>query len=232
MLTWIPDVLRAAGLVVVEWPGWEIRGRDAISVNGVVCHHTATGPGTSNEAVAQLLEKGRIDLPGPLSQLGLDRDGHYWMIAAGRSNHNGYGTWGNDSIGVEAFNDGRGEPWTAVQMESFARGCAALIGYLGLSIAEVRGHKETDPTRKIDPLFDMDAFRAQVASHLPPTSEEDDMQPFWIKVGTDPKGAFALPDGRVIDRLTAEEKSSLDAVFMVKAANQRQVDVVQNRINN
>lgn len=172
-LTWIPDILRAAGLVVVEYDGWESRTtRPAgLMVQGVVCHHTATKPSTSNVAVARLLANGRPDLKGPLCQLGLDRDGHYWMIAAGRGNHNGYGTWGNDSIGIEAYNDGVGEPWPDVQLDAYERGCAALLTHVGLTIAECRGHKETDPGRKVDPKnIDMDVFRAHVAEHM-----EDDV---------------------------------------------------------
>lgn len=174
MLTWIPEVLRDAGLVVVEYDGWRTRTTRAtgLTVEGVVCHHTATGPNVSNTAVARLLANGRSDLRGPLAQLGLDRDGHYWMIAAGRCNHNGYGTWGNNSIGIEAYNDGRGEAWPAVQIDAYERGCAALLSYTDLGIAECRGHKETDPGRKIDPRgIDMTAFRARVAEHM----EDDDM---------------------------------------------------------
>lgn len=178
MLTWIPDVLRAAGLVVVEYDGWQTRTTRAtgLTVHGVVCHHTVTPPSTSNTAVARLLANGRSDLKGPLSQLGLDRDGHFWMIAAGRCSHNGYATqpsppWGNDSIGIEAFNDGTGEPWPAVQVDAFQRGAAALLEHVGLTAAQCMGHRETDPGRKVDPRgIDMDAFRASVADLM-----EDDM---------------------------------------------------------
>lgn len=172
---WLPQVLRDAGLVVVEYDGWQTRTTrtTGLTVRGVVCHHTATRASTSNTAVARLLANGRPDLKGPLCQLGLDRDGHYWMIAAGRGNHNGYGTWGNDSIGIEAFNDGVGEPWPVAQLDAYQRGCAAILEHVGLSIAECRGHRETDPGRKVDPRgIDMDAFRARVAELM-----EDDMTP-------------------------------------------------------
>lgn len=172
MLTWLPDVLRAAGLVVVEFDGWQTRTtrQSGLTVEGVVCHHTATGPNVSNTAVARLLANGRSDLRGPLAQLGLDRDGHFWMIAAGRCNHNGFGEWGNDSIGIEAFNDGRGEPWPDVQIDAYVLGCAAILRHLDLDVSRCLGHKETDPNRKIDPTFDMRPFRARVADLL-----EDDM---------------------------------------------------------
>lgn len=207
MLTWLEDALNGAGLVVVPYPGWETRTTRAggLTVKGIVCHHTVTKPSTSNEAVARLLANGRRGLRGPLSHLGLDRDGHFWLIAAGRCNHNGYGTWGNDSIGIEAFNDGVGEPWPDKQIDAFERGCAALIHRCGLSIAEVRGHKETDPARKVDPRgIDMDTFRARVADHLnPPSKDEDDMAPYTLirvvgdtqvwRVASDGQSKVAVP---------------------------------------
>jgi len=62
-----------------------------------------------------LLTSGRPDLSGPLSQLGLGRDGTFFVIAAGRANHAGAGDWqgnttGNSSfIGIEAENTGHHE---------------------------------------------------------------------------------------------------------------------------
>lgn len=162
---WLGDVLRAAGLTVVELPGWRGRGRELGGIDGVVAHHTATGPGTSNQAVANLLRDGRSDLAGPLSQLGLDRLGRYWLIADGRCNHNGYGEWGNSSIGIEAYNTGVGEPWPAAQVDAYQRGAAAILTQIGLPASRVKGHKETDPGRKIDPAgIDMDTFRRNVAA--------------------------------------------------------------------
>lgn len=167
-LLWIPKILRAADLSVICLDGWETRGRADIVANGIVCHHTATSRSWSNARVANLLRDGRSDLSGPLSQLGLQRDGIYVMVAAGRANHNGYGTWGNDSIGIEAYNDGRGEQWNRVQMDAYARGCAALCAHLNYGVTRVKGHKETDPGRKIDPTFDMHEFRMSVERHLNP----------------------------------------------------------------
>lgn len=174
LLTWLADTLREAGCVVVEMDGWERRQtRTGFEPMGIVWHHTATPQSASDASVDRILRDGRSDLSGPLSQLGLRRDGSFVVVAAGRANHNGYGTWGNDSIGIEAYNDGRGEPWPAVQMAAYARGTAAICKRMGWGIAQVRGHKETDPGRKIDPLFNMDQARAAVASYL----EDDAMTP-------------------------------------------------------
>nr|QQZ49337.1 hypothetical protein JKL49_20110 [Phenylobacterium glaciei] len=44
-LTWLPDVLEAAGLKVAEQPGWMDRGVGNVGpTKGVICHHTAGGP--------------------------------------------------------------------------------------------------------------------------------------------------------------------------------------------
>lgn len=162
-LTWLADVLRAEGLNVYEDPGWQTRGRDLTTLHGIVWHHTATGPNWLDGHVLALLRHGRRDLPGPLAQLGLERDGTWVVVAAGRANHNGYGTWGNDSIGVEAYNDGLGEPWPKAQLDSYHRGTAAICRHLAWGADRVKGHRETDPRRKIDPTgIDMHAARARV----------------------------------------------------------------------
>lgn len=174
-LTWLPEVLEAAGLKVAETPGWRTRGRGAMGdVRGVMCHHTATAaPG--NMPTLNLLINGRHDLPGPLAQLGLGRDGTFYVIAAGRANHAGAGRWegivtGNSSfIGIEAEHSGRSaDPWPAVQVDAYQRGVAALLKKMGRNANMCCGHKEYAlPTgRKPDPTLDMPAFRNQVAALL------------------------------------------------------------------
>ena len=171
-LTWLPDVLRAAGLDVYEMPGCSTRGRSSITVQGVVGHHTATGPRWADGHVAALLRDGRRDLAGPLSQLGLERDGTFVVVACGRANHNGYGKWHNDAIGIEAYNSGVGEPWPPAQVDAYCRGVAAILRHLGLDASHFLGHRETDPRRKIDPAgLDMAAMRRRVSDLL----EDDDM---------------------------------------------------------
>jgi hypothetical protein len=163
---WLPDVLRAVGLEVVELPGWHGRGRNMASIEAVVLHDTITGPSWSDSRVAALLRDGYTGLPGPLAQLGLDRQGRFWLIADGRSNHNGHGRYGNNSIGVETFANGAGtpnEPWNTIQRDRAARAAAAICTHLGLPPSRVLGHKETDPARKQDPYrVDMDKIRRRV----------------------------------------------------------------------
>lgn len=173
-VAWIADALHAAHLQLVPLDGWQGRGRELSTVNGVVLHHTATPPTSSDAGVAKILRDGRADLPGPLSQLGLDRQGRFWLIADGKCNHNGLGMWANQAIGIEAYNDGKGEPWPAVQLDAFQRGTAAILRCLGLNEGHALGHRETDPGRKTDPKgVDLEAFRRRVAQLLRPTVEDD-----------------------------------------------------------
>jgi len=161
--TWLAEVLRSAGCKVTEVSGWQARGRALPTIEGVVWHHTATGPGWTDARVAELLRYGRSDLAGPLSQLGLQRDGTFVLVAAGRANHNGYGEWGNSSIGIEAYNDGVGESWPKAQTDAYVLGTAAILNHLDLTASRCKGHKETDPNRKIDPAgLSMSAMRTRV----------------------------------------------------------------------
>jgi peptidoglycan hydrolase-like protein with peptidoglycan-binding domain len=172
-LTWLPQVLRDAGLKVSECPGWESRGHgDMGKVLGVLCHHTATPGKKANMPTLDLLITGRSDLAGPLSQLGLGRDGTYYIVAAGKCYHAGAGafkgiTAGNTSlIGIEAENTGGSDdkPWPEVQMDAYHRGVAAILKHIGKGAEFCAGHKEyaLPKGRKTDPSFDMDTFRTAV----------------------------------------------------------------------
>jgi hypothetical protein len=173
-LTWLPSVLEAAGLKVAVVPGWELRGRAEMGqVLGVICHHTA-GPRKGNMPSLQTLIDGREDLPGPLAQLGLGRDGTFYVVAAGRCNHAGAGTWqglsqGNTNfIGIEAENTGlpNDTPWPPIQVDAYRRGVAAILKQVGRPALFCAGHKEyaLPKGRKDDPDFDMNAFREEVAA--------------------------------------------------------------------
>lgn len=184
-LTWLKPVLSAAGLKVAPVPGWETRGLgDAGEPRGVICHHTA---GSAQGIMPSLgvVTNGRParghvpGLRGPLSQLGLGRDGTFFLIAAGFAQHAGPGRWegidtGNSSfIGIEAENCGtrdaagnEDDPWPAVQSEALRRGVAAILTHIGANSRMCCGHKEfaLPAGRKDDPLFAMAGFRDDVAA--------------------------------------------------------------------
>lgn len=177
-LTWLPQVLLDAGLKVSRVEGWENRGRpgDFGPIKGVICHHTVGLP-TGNMPSLNTLIHGRAAsrtapaLSGPLAQLGLGRDGTYYIVAAGRANHAGTGAWkgltsGNTSfIGIEAEHTGDpNTPWPDIQLDAYKRGVAAMLKHLGATAEMCCGHKEWT-TRKPDPTrIVMADFRRDVAA--------------------------------------------------------------------
>lgn len=187
----LANVLRGAGLKVVEVPGWQNRGHGAMgSVQGVMWHHTATSARAAGNYPSQnVVTNGRSDLPGPLANLGLGRDGTWYVIAAGLAYHAGNGTWagqtnnGNSQyLGVEAEHPGvAGNPWPPAQIDSYRRGTAALLKAFGLPSSRMVFHKEyARPVgRKIDPYgLDPNAERQHVQNYMNnPINEEDDLKP-------------------------------------------------------
>jgi len=199
-LTWLPAVLLEAGLKVAEVPGWQSRGRAEMgTVLGAMVHHTV-GPRDGNMPSLRTLINGRSDLPGPLAQLGLGRDGTWYVIAAGRANHAGDGEWqgvrtGNSKfIGIECENTGRTDdlPWPPVQMLALRQGVAALLRHAGRGAEWCMGHREyaLPRGRKPDPLFDMAGFRgelaATLAAGLPPLSPIPAVEPTVLQVNGGP----------------------------------------------
>jgi hypothetical protein len=180
-LTDLADVLREAGLTVVEVSGWRTRGyrrrvgdiyrADLLGVGSIIAHHTATSwSATGDYPTLSTVQNGRSDLPGPLAQLGLGRNGTWYVIAAGYANHTGatFEPWQSNSyaLGIEAEATGTGDPrdWPQAQMDSYAKGVKALASRYGVPVERVLGHKEiaSPRGRKTDPSFDMSAFRAKV----------------------------------------------------------------------
>jgi peptidoglycan hydrolase-like protein with peptidoglycan-binding domain len=179
-LIWLPSVPTSVGLKVAVVGDWETRGRGDVGPTfGVICHHTAGGR-NGNMPSLQILIDGRSDLPGPLAQLGLGRDGTFYVIAAGRCNHAGSGSWQNlangnsNFIGIEAENTGLANdfPWPTVQIDAYQRGVAAILNHVGRSADFCAGHKEyaLPAGRKSDPTLDMTAFRSAVRAIMKGTA--------------------------------------------------------------
>lgn len=178
---WMVDVLRSAGLRVIEEPGWMERGHgDFLDLRGVLCHHTAGG-GPNDYIVVR---DGRPGLPGPLAQLVLEPDGTYRAIAVGVCWHAGRGSWPgwptNNAnyhvIGIEAVNDGTSGYWPPAQYDAYVRGSAALLAAMRRGMNDCVGHKEYSSEGKIDPFgIDMHDFRADVNTLLATGDLEDDM---------------------------------------------------------
>src|SRR5690606_26666676 len=163
-----------AGLKVVEVSGWKTRGHGGMSrPRGIIWHHTATpARAEGNYPSLGTVTHGRKDLKGPLANLGLGRDGTWYVIAAGQAWHLGSGSYpglsGNtDTSGIEAEHPGTaGHPWPKKQLESYQKGSAALAKHYGIPASKVIGHKEWT-TRKIDPYgLNMSVERSHVAKYM------------------------------------------------------------------
>jgi N-acetylmuramoyl-L-alanine amidase len=172
MLVDLADAVRASGLPVAEVPGWRTRGHGPMkAVRSIICHHTA-GPAAGDAPSLGVVRDGRPDLPGPLGHLVLARSGRVHVVAAGLCYHAGrtFETWqaNANAIGIEAEATGRDE-WPAGQYAAYVRLCRALADHYQVPVARVLGHREVAKPagRKIDPNFDMAAFRAAVrVAHL------------------------------------------------------------------
>ncbi len=171
----LADVLRAAGLQVVEVDGWRTRSRKTggfDQILGTVWHHTAS-PASANEAAAVDYMAKRAEF-SPICNVGLGRTGICYVSAAGACNHAGKGgpypapparAWlaqdraNTTMLSVEQFSAGDGvEVWPAAQIEaSLILRDALTDRYVypddhNIAHKEWCGPRTSTPGRKIDPL--------------------------------------------------------------------------------
>jgi N-acetyl-anhydromuramyl-L-alanine amidase AmpD len=188
---WLAQVLRDAGLQVVEHTNWKVRARPGIwrPEYGVI-HATAAPARQPDITQVRLVRDGHSQLSGPIANACIDRAGTWHILSGGKCNstQTGWaGPWkghGNSgALSTEACNNnGRtGEPfetWPAHQYQSYVTGWAAWCRRLGWGPARLVGHKEHNPGNKTDPTFDMGRFRADVGRLLgqapPPAPPADD----------------------------------------------------------
>lgn len=174
--TGVVEALRDHELDVRTVPGWERRGSSSFNPRGHVVHHDAIP--TRWQTPPAILIDGRSDLPGPLCNFALNTYGTVYVVAAGRANHAGSGSWrglvGNSSVwGTEAQNAGTGQVWPDEQIQAYVRLCAATADFSGFTAEMVCRHAEWT-SRKIDPAGpwadghdwsrDASHFRALVAN--------------------------------------------------------------------
>lgn len=193
--------LRALGLVVVEVAGWQTRGSETFHPRGSVDHHTA-GPKSGNSPSLTICINGRPDLAGPLCNVYIARDNTVYVVAAGRANHAGTGSYkglsGNSNVyGVERENVGTGaEPWRRDQHITAAKVHLAFMQGGMFSSDHSCMHKEWT-SRKVDTVdFTGDILRQfikEVSAPVAPApthGDEEEMlksQIVWIKDPNDPK---------------------------------------------
>jgi hypothetical protein len=206
MLTQLATIARKTGCPVVEVPGWKTRTtkderkrpREMSDIRTITCHHTANGGAKGNYPSLRVVRDGRTGLQGPLAHYGIGLDGTIYVIAAGNCNHAGVSSsadyTNSHAIGIEAEAVGvpgtKGD-WPPKQMDAYVRLCRALVeAFPGVSVSDVRGHKETcaPAGRKSDPDFNMTAFRIRVAAmDLTPPAEDivaskDELRALLIKL--------------------------------------------------
>jgi peptidoglycan hydrolase-like protein with peptidoglycan-binding domain len=172
--------LTIAGLNVIADPGATTHNHGQLTaVRGLLVHHT----GSSSASAWTVVRDGRSDLPGPLAQLTLERDGTVRVISTGVSWHAGTGTWpsigtnvGNAyCLGVEVVYNGY--DITAAQRRVLPKLCATIAQHYSIPVGNIIGHREwaTPAGRKWDPgQVDMDVLRratADVIGGVPPTDE-------------------------------------------------------------
>jgi N-acetylmuramoyl-L-alanine amidase len=184
-------LMRQRGLQVGAFAGWRDAGRSStMNPRAVTCHHTAAAVD-----IDRMLRDGRSDLPGPLCNWALHRDGSWWLVASGRANHAGVGVLpSSESYGIEATGPvpvGNTGPDAFPNYQQYVTGVACILLAEGWEPGVVYAHKETarPDGRKPDPAFgsvfpapyrDMDRFRGQVKAAMSGRDSgqgEDDMTP-------------------------------------------------------
>lgn len=166
-LTDMADVIRAAGVPVVEQDGWKSRARSSGGYSSgrpwcVMWHHTASS--------ATATAKGDTDYMSfnadtkPIANIMMARDGAAWVLAAGATNTNGKGvarkfskgtvpadSMNTYAIGMEIQNTGVGQAYSPACIDNCFKVSIALCRAYGLQPDDVDQHVDYSPGRKIDP---------------------------------------------------------------------------------
>lgn len=179
--------LRAAGVQVHEWSGWQGRGMQGtpeIDIRGAIIHHTGTAYG---DAFPGLVYSTRTDMKGAtLCNFACNADGSLTVIASGLTWHAGGGFGPNQgplapyannrnyyTVGLEVVYPGS-SPMTEAQYHTalvFSRVVADT--FCNGDLEFIRGHYEVngrgyqgkwDPGYAPGTSYDMNQFRSQARS--------------------------------------------------------------------
>lgn len=206
----LPARLRNAGLKVELVTGWETRNRPGdFTPVGVLNHHTgASAVGWSKarerEYADWIFKTGRNDLPAPLCQVLLARDGTVYLGALGRANHAGKakasgsvaaGDGNRLYVGIEWMLSGYEKIPPAMYLAA-VRLNAVLLDVLGSSEQALSCHYQTSVTGKWDigdpagidfkghKVLDVDTFREGVhAFRNPPKTPTPVKQSRVYRIG-------------------------------------------------
>ncbi|MDN5895691.1 MAG: N-acetylmuramoyl-L-alanine amidase [Nocardioides sp.] len=223
-ISWLADVLTAAGVEVVTEGDWLNRSAGAdFDPVGVLWHHTAaTVTSADNPHPAlDICINGRSDLPGPLCQALVDYHGVFHLISANRANHAGKSGgsgpipagdgntlmvgWEIDYAGDQSGTGGPEQEMSQAQYDASLKATAAVLTKLGTDASYARGHRETSTSGKIDPSYiDLDSMRADVAAAMgedpPPEPEGTPFQMYASGVNVRPTpDTTGAPVGNIAD---------------------------------
>lgn len=208
----VRDRLRARGFVVHEVPHWETRGKGTLRPGGKVNHHTAGGQRGGNTASLRLVTFGREGLRNALCNWYEARNGDLWIVAGLVAWHAGSGGWqgltGNSRvIGLEAENDGLGEPWSARMLDAAAALDVECVREFGYGVGMIPEHREWTSRKPDRRGIDGPSWRRRVDAELrhapvnppippppPPVIEEDDVLVYRVK---DTPDHYTRQGGRV-----------------------------------
>lgn len=195
------DALRAAGVTVHEWTGWDGRGNQKtpqIQIKGAILHHTATAYGS---AFPGLVSSTRPDMYGAmLCNFAGNSDGSLTVIGSGLAWHAGGGYGPNQgplapyannrnyyTVGLEIVYPGT-SPMTDAQYNTtliFSKVVADT--FCGGDLEYVRGHSEVNGKGyegKWDPgyasgskSYDMNLLRSQARSVV--TNPIEEVEPMF-----------------------------------------------------
>ena len=208
-ITWAADVLRAAGLNVVEEPGWKTRGLSTsqrFEPDSIVWHHDASAIGDSPGVPAYMI----ANMESHGAQIwvcagcnGRHVSGTWHMVASGRMAHAGKVLPGKPdnytSIGIET-DQTTGETWEPGLLPSLRKGTAALLRHMKKLATDLHFHKTIcdPPGRKVDPaglvLIDERArVKTEIVKLSTPAPEPITTHTRWATKMT---GVHATPGGK------------------------------------
>jgi N-acetylmuramoyl-L-alanine amidase len=166
----VPVLQKKLGSKFKLYDGYSTRSRSSGGFDricGIVMHHDADSTSGSDDSVLDYEYKNSDDRP--IGNFHVQRDGDIWIGAAGASNHAGKGgpvttsggTVPQDAgnkflIGIEASNNGVGEPWSNTIMDSYLQLVTELCIFYHLNpMTDIYAHwtwcQPSCPGRKIDP---------------------------------------------------------------------------------
>lgn len=220
-IRWIAAECRRRGEVVEFVPGWEERGAGAmVRVDGQLNHHDAVPPSAGHAGGLRVCTFGRAGLRNSLCMFYVASNGAIWVVAAGVSWHAGEGRIASNPrwSGIEARNDGRGEPWPPAQLRAHRTLNVVSAERWRYGVANVRDHKEHAPGRKSDRAgIDPAAWRRSLTAS-PSTPQEAIAMGKYVAAHLLPGTVQPFPNGRwPFAALTADGRLDFHNVPVVGA---------------